>query len=416
MSIVIDRILQLLKEKNRSQKELAAYLGVAATIISSWKKEQSHSYYSYIDKIAEYLETDVAELNELVAEEKAIPRGYSVYKHVSPSGKIYIGITEASVEKRWQYGRGYEYNTHFYNAIKKYGWKNFKHEVLFTNLTAEEAAQKEIELIRFYHSDDRNKGYNISPGGTLVSTSSKDKIRQSRIDKDLNNKQSLRSKEYWRNPEWREKTIQSMRGKTRTDEQKKHYKIGRAKQPPMTEETRQKIRETLSKKTGEKSLRKKAVLQIEPVTMKVINRFPTAREAAAAVGASINSIATVCRKDINSNNTRASHHFFWCYEEDYRPEDFEIYKGIQLTETGKLPRTGERASGYKREVSDIAKQKISKANAIPVMCIETGKIYQSTTLAAQEYGVSSSAINKCARGVFHTCAGMHWKYLDDVEE
>ena len=38
MSIVIDRILQLLKEQNKSQKELAMHLGVTETIISSWKK------------------------------------------------------------------------------------------------------------------------------------------------------------------------------------------------------------------------------------------------------------------------------------------------------------------------------------------------------------------------------------------
>ena len=120
--------------------------------------------------------------------------------------------------------------------------------------------------------------------------------------------------------------------------------------------------------------------------------------------------------DIDSNKSRASHHFFWCYEEDYNPEDFEIYKGIELTESGKLPRTGDRASGYKREWSDLAKQRISKANAIPVMCIETGKIYQSTTLAAKDYGVSGSAINKCARGILKTCAGVHWKYLTNDEE
>ncbi len=413
MAVVTNRIFQLLKEANKSQKELALHLGISENSVSRWKKNLSHSYYSYIDSIAEFFQIDVAELNDLVAKEKAMPKGYSVYKHVSPNGKIYIGITEGVVEKRWKAGRGYQYNTHFYNAIQKYGWDNFEHEILFTNLTAEEAAKKEIELIEFYHSDDRSKGYNISPGGNLISESSKDLIRQSRAENKLNDKQSKRAKEYWDDPEWRESTIKSMRGKKRTEEQKEHYKVGRAKQPPMSEESRRKIREKLSTKKGENSIRKKTVLQIEPVTMKVVKKYPTAREAAAAVGASINSIATTCRKDINSNLSRASHHFFWCYEEDYRPEDFEIYKGIQLTENGKLPRTGERASGYKRKQTDLTKQKLSKAHSVPVMCIETGKIYQSTTLAAKEYGVTKSAINKCARGIIQTCAGMHWKYLSE---
>ena len=415
MAIVADRIFQLLKEKNKSQKELAEYLCLSENTISKWKKGLSNSYYSYFDRIAEYFQIDITELSELAEIEKTLPKRYAVYKHTSPSGKIYIGITETVVERRWKAGNGYQQNTHFYNAIKKYGWNSFKHEVLFSNLTAEEAAKREIELIEFYHSDNRDKGYNISPGGDLMSESTKEKIRKSRNKKGLNQQQSLQAKEYWNDPEWREKTINSMRGKKRTEEQIEHYKAARAKQPPMSDKARQKIREKLSAKTGENSVRKKTVLQIEPVTMKVIKKYPTAREAAAAVGASINCIATICRKRIDSNLSRASHHYFWCYEEDYRPEDFELYRGIQLTENGKLPRSGVRASGYKRKHTDIAKQKISKANAIPVVCIETGKKYQSTTIAAKEYGVTRDAIYKCAKGINKTCAGMHWKFLSEEE-
>lgn len=356
MYFVVDKIFQIMNENNKTQRDLAKYLGVTEALVSQWKRKQSHSYYSYIDRIAEFLNIDVAELNELADKEKALPKSYSVYKHTSPNGKIYIGITELTVDKRWRGGKGYERNIHFYNAIKKYGWKNFKHEVLFTNLTAEEAAEKEIELIRFYHSDDRKKGYNISPGGTVIAETSKDKIRKSRNKKGLNKKQSKRTIEYWKDPEWREKTLKNMRGKKRSDEQKEHYKAARAKQPPMSEETRQKISKTLSQKTGEKSIRKKAVLQIEPVTMKVINRFPTAREAAATVGASINSIATICRKEINSNKSRASHHYFWCYEEDYRPEDFEIYRGIKLTKKVNF-RELENAP---RDIKDRRQTKLSK--------------------------------------------------------
>ena len=66
-------------------------------------------------------------------------KSYYVYKHTSPNNKIYIGITGQNPEKRWQSGIGYVGNTHFANAIKKYGWKNFKHEILFSGLTIEEA-------------------------------------------------------------------------------------------------------------------------------------------------------------------------------------------------------------------------------------------------------------------------------------
>lgn len=92
---------------------------------------------------------------------------YVVYKHTSPNGKCYIGITRQSPpEKRWGYkGNGYCDNEHFSRAISKYSWENIKHEILFTNLTKEEAEQKEIELIAFYDSMNPDKGYNMTPGG-----------------------------------------------------------------------------------------------------------------------------------------------------------------------------------------------------------------------------------------------------------
>ena len=47
---------------------------------------------------------------------------YCVYKHTSPNGMVYIGITRQNPIKRWMNGKGYSYNTYFYNAILKYGW------------------------------------------------------------------------------------------------------------------------------------------------------------------------------------------------------------------------------------------------------------------------------------------------------
>lgn len=92
---------------------------------------------------------------------------FKVYMHTSPNGKRYIGITsQENPEKRWgSNGCGYIDNEHFWNAIKLYKWQNFKHEILFENLTKEEACQKEIELIAYYDSTDKDKGYNISIGG-----------------------------------------------------------------------------------------------------------------------------------------------------------------------------------------------------------------------------------------------------------
>lgn len=90
---------------------------------------------------------------------------YTVYKHTSPSGKVYIGITARPVARRWHGGSAYRNNAHFYAAIKKYGWDAFEHEILAEGLTREEACTLEVELIAKHQSTDPAKGYNISRGG-----------------------------------------------------------------------------------------------------------------------------------------------------------------------------------------------------------------------------------------------------------
>lgn len=90
---------------------------------------------------------------------------YTVYKHTAPNGKVYIGITFRKPETRWSNGNGYSRQKHFYAAIKKYCWENIKHEILFENLSKEDACQKEIELIAQYKSNDPEFGYNQLLGG-----------------------------------------------------------------------------------------------------------------------------------------------------------------------------------------------------------------------------------------------------------
>lgn len=103
---------------------------------------------------------------------------YKVYKLTSPSGKVYIGITMQPLEKRFMKGYGYKRCPVIYNAIKKYGWDNFKHEILFKGLSKEEAEKKEIELIAFYKSNQRAYGYNIENGGNTAGTHSEETKRK----------------------------------------------------------------------------------------------------------------------------------------------------------------------------------------------------------------------------------------------
>ena len=91
---------------------------------------------------------------------------YIVYMHTSPNNKKYIGITSQKPKRRWRKnGEGYKDHLYFWRAIQKYGWDNFKHDILYVDLTKEEAEQKEVELIAYYNSNDIDFGYNMSIGG-----------------------------------------------------------------------------------------------------------------------------------------------------------------------------------------------------------------------------------------------------------
>lgn len=93
---------------------------------------------------------------------------YCVYKHIFPDNKVYIGMTCKKPIYRWNNGNGYtKTQRKIYNAIQKYGWGNIKHEILYENLTKEEAEQKEIELIKYYDSTNDDFGYNIEKGGNV---------------------------------------------------------------------------------------------------------------------------------------------------------------------------------------------------------------------------------------------------------
>lgn len=90
---------------------------------------------------------------------------YIVYKHTSPSNKIYIGITCQNIDRRWRNGNGYKSQKYFYRAIEKYGWDNFKHEILYENLEKEQAKILEMSLIYYYDSTNPSFGYNLTKGG-----------------------------------------------------------------------------------------------------------------------------------------------------------------------------------------------------------------------------------------------------------
>ena len=97
---------------------------------------------------------------------------YIVYKHTTPSGKSYIGITTKSIRERI-YG-GYKHNLFMRRAIEKYGWENITTEILADSATPEEASLLEAYYIESLETKDHTKGYNIEDGGVKRSSYSEE--------------------------------------------------------------------------------------------------------------------------------------------------------------------------------------------------------------------------------------------------
>lgn len=342
-------------------------------------------------------------------------RNYVVYKHTAPNGKVYIGITGQNPTKRWQGGHGYDGNAYFANAIKKYGWKNFKHEVILSGLSREEAINHEIELIAYYKSDKRKYGYNRNEGGSIPTEETRERVSKARKENGLNERQSMIVKSLWQDPYYRARATASRKGIKRTPEQLEHYKAGRAKQPPMSDETRRKISESNKLHTGENAVRSRRVAKVDVNTLEIIQVYVNARQAAADIGSSLNAISVVCRHNATEDMKRATKGFFWCYESDYTPELFAKYKGVQLNANGKIPRTGERASMLGTKCPESTKQVLSESNSRAVICTETGIQYRSIREAAESVGGAPDAISKCLNGRAKTSAGFHWVYADRKE-
>lgn len=79
------------------------------------------------------------------------------------TGEKYIGVTKQKMYDRLKAGKGYKPTTKINQAILKYGWVNFKYNILFETKNKEIAGMVEEGFIKKY--DTVRKGYNIQSGG-----------------------------------------------------------------------------------------------------------------------------------------------------------------------------------------------------------------------------------------------------------
>lgn len=189
---------------------------------------------------------------------------YTVYKHTSPVGKVYIGITKMNPVRRQANGLGYKNCTHFFNAILKYGWDNIRHEILYTGLNQEEAECIEKELIGEYHSNNPDFGYNIQLGG-----------------------------------------YRNNNGIKRTPEQIQHYIEGAKKRPKrehLSEEHKRNISKSLigNKRAARLTCNRKAVLQYS-LDGRLLATYSHSAKAAEIIGCDKSGINRACRENNNEH-------------------------------------------------------------------------------------------------------------------
>ena len=223
---------------------------------------------------------------------------YSVYMHKAPSGRVYIGLS-CSPEKRWNKGKGYIKNPYFWRCIKKYGWDNIEHIILYEGLSLKEAKEKEVELISKYKSNNRKYGYNISGGGDdNVSEESRRKMSESRkgnkysvgrILKQETKDMIARSlKEYYSTHS------PTFKGRHHSDET-----IEKLKARVFSEETKQKMRKNHSNVSGSKNPAAKSVSCYTRDGVFVKN-YPFAKMAADELCVDLSSIIKCCRGKVKS--------------------------------------------------------------------------------------------------------------------
>ena len=209
---------------------------------------------------------------------------YTVYKHTSPHGKAYIGITARPVSRRWHGGSAYRNNVHFYAAIKKYGWDAFKHEIIAEGLTYSEACQMEIKLIAEHESTNPAKGYNISKGGDKTTLG----LRYSAESrKRLSQAMTGKRKGIPHTAEHRERISKALRGRSVSEETRAKLREALGDRF-ITEDARRKHRENTPK--GAAHFKATAVVCLDSGEL-----FPTIETAAAAHGVHRTNVSACCR-------------------------------------------------------------------------------------------------------------------------
>ncbi len=323
----------------------------------------------------------------MIGEEKIEEKKWCVYKHTSyESGKSYIGITSQEPQKRWgKNGSAYlskPSNKHWKNAIRKYGWDGFSHEILEGNLTKSEANEKEKYYIKKY--DSYNNGYNDTLGGDGGGM----------IGKHLSDEAKQKLSKYFKGRFVGEKN--HMYGKHTNN-------IGK-----LSEQTKEKISEKIKfriandKEYAERmnlynELRKRPVNQYD-LKGKLINTYDSASTAEKETGIHQENIRNVCaRRKNKSGICKRAGNYQWRFSDDC--DDIQEY----IRSKSKVYRGGENVNSVKINQYSLDGEYI--------------KTWDSITEAAQNYDVRVGSISNALDESKHTnVCNFQWRKYDKYND
>lgn len=327
--------------------------------------------------------------------------------HTSPSNKRYIGITSRTIKDRWHGGYGYKTSICFNNAVKKYGWENFKHEVLYDNLTYEEACKKEIELIAKYKTQQREFGYNISKGGggrsAPFSEKTIEKLRKSHLGHKLSEETKRRQSEshkkrYREHPmteETKRKISEKQKGKKISDETIMKCRLTKAGRT-YNLKGRRKCSEEQKRYLSEINKGKLSPKARKVICLDTLEVFDAIVDAAERTGCSKSGINGVCMGRHYTTNG-----IMFAY--------YDPLKSLNYYKELKIRRTEEKKKSFQ---SEEHRKKILLSVKKPVICVETSIMYESIKDASEKTGINNNSIGRCCKGGAYTAGGFHWRYAN----
>lgn len=255
---------------------------------------------------------------------------YSVYIHVFPDGKKYVGLTRRKPEYRWRNGKGYK-QERLSNAINEVGWDNISHNIVLKTTSVEEAKEMERHLIAEYRTQGPDHGYNTKNGGQVFGEHSKEfidalrskmygntygvgrKMSEAHIKAIQEGRSRAGYKPRFFSDETRAKLSAANKGKKRSALTIQRMKDSRpdisgANNPMWGRKHSEKTRALISaknkgkryseeerKKFSERCTQKKAVEMLDVKTGTVIKRFESREKAAVYVTGNPQNIGFACR-------------------------------------------------------------------------------------------------------------------------